>query len=137
MLAYNRQLAAKKINSADNTVASTELQDRIQEIFNDVDIDGSGTLNLPEVEQVLSEVLGVADNTVEEMFRKLDVNANNLIEHTEFQMGALEYGGNLSVSMLQKALRQFDDTYSSSTRKSANARALITVFGKSSGVNTN
>lgn len=113
-----------------NVIAKKSTSDEIFEIrkvFDEFDTLNTGTLTLPEFKQALAH-FGYSDEDIMEIFRRVDVNKNNVVNYTEFLAAALETQGVIEEHRLAEAFDHFDSDDSGYISKK-NLRAILGKCG--------
>jgi len=85
--------------------------DNVYRVFCRLDRDGDGVLELEEVKAGFVEVYGAASEevaSVDEIFRKLDLDGTGRITYTEFCAAAIGEGSYMQEQVLWSAFKSFD-----------------------------
>lgn len=93
-----------------NIIAKKSTCDEILElstVFDEFDSQNTGRLGLADFKSALGQ-FGYSDDTLEDIFYKIDVNQNNEINYTEFLAAALETQGSIEEHRLAEAFDVLD-----------------------------
>ena len=113
-----------------NIIAKKSTSDEIfqlRKVFDEFDTLQTGTLTMTEFQQALAQ-FDYSEEDVQQIFHRIDVNRNNVINYTEFLAAALETQGNIAEYRLAEAFDQMDSDDSGFISKS-NIRSLLGEAG--------
>lgn len=89
-------------------IMSTDETSGLNSVFRQLDVDGNGMLSVDEIRSGMSRHTGMTDANIEELIRKVDLDANGEVNYSEFLAATIDWGNEMSRERLEQAFKLFD-----------------------------
>lgn len=108
---FSSSSGSKKVKAQQEEVNRIQ-EEKLRELFNSIDVDGSGAVDKDELRYMLCKCTGSlpTDEEVEIMMREIDSNNNGMVDFEEFAViHARARAGDLPFAALATVMVEFDD----------------------------